>query len=65
VAARPRQKAAVEKKQSEIDPLKEVRGLRQFRLRGQHLVAGEWALACTGHNITKLYRAHGAASAPS
>jgi hypothetical protein len=44
---------------------KEARGLRQFRLRGQDLVAGEWALICTGHNIGKLHRARQVRSAPS
>lgn len=34
--------------------IKEVRGFRQFLLRGQHKVAGEWSLLCTAHNLLKL-----------
>jgi len=40
-----------------IGQLKTVQGCRQFLLRGASKVKGEWLLACTGHNILKLYRA--------
>lgn len=35
---------------------KECRGFRRFHLRGLFGVQGEWALACTGHNLLKLFR---------
>lgn len=34
--------------------IKHVRGFRQFLLRGQNKVAGEWSLLCTAHNLLKL-----------
>lgn len=34
--------------------IKQARGFRQFLLRGQENVAGEWSLLCTAHNILKL-----------
>jgi transposase len=34
--------------------IKQARGFRQFLLRGQDNVAGEWSLLCTAHNILKL-----------
>jgi len=37
--------------------LKDVQGIRQFLLRGLDKVQGEWLLACTGHNLLKLFRA--------
>jgi hypothetical protein len=40
-----------------IGQLKTVQGGRQFLLRGASKVQEEWLLACTGHNILKLYRA--------
>jgi len=36
--------------------IKSTMGLRQFLLRGAENVRGEWALACTAYNITKLWR---------
>ena len=36
--------------------IKQVRGFRQFLLRGLDKVQGEWALVCTTHNLLKLYR---------
>ena len=36
--------------------IKATMGLRQFLLRGAENVRGEWALACTAYNITKLWR---------
>ncbi len=37
--------------------LKTVQGMRQFLLRGHDKVQKEWLLACTGHNLLKLFRA--------
>lgn len=34
--------------------IKHARGFRQFLLRGQSQVAGEWSLLCTAHNLLKL-----------
>ena len=39
--------------------IKQARGFRQFLLRGQDKVAGEWSLLCTAHNILKLAAATG------
>jgi hypothetical protein len=36
--------------------IKQVRGFRQFLLRGLKKVQGEWAMICLTHNILKLYR---------
>lgn len=36
--------------------IKEVRGIRRFRLRGLKYVANEWKLICAGHNLLKLFR---------
>lgn len=38
--------------------IKQVRGLRQFLLRGLENVTAEWQLWCLTHNLLKLYR-HG------
>jgi transposase/IS5 family transposase len=35
--------------------IKQVRGFRQFLLRGLEKVRAEWALVCLTHNILKLY----------
>jgi hypothetical protein len=37
--------------------IKQVRGYRQFLLRGMRQVRGEWALICTTHNVLKLWTA--------
>jgi transposase len=34
--------------------IKHARSFRQFLLRGQRKVAGEWSLLCTAHNLLKL-----------
>ena len=34
--------------------VKQARSFRQFLLRGQRKVAGEWSLLCTAHNLLKL-----------
>jgi len=34
--------------------IKQARGFRQFLLRGENKVAGEWSLLCTAHNLLKL-----------
>jgi transposase len=39
--------------------IKDARGFRQFLLRGQDKVAGEWSLLCTAHNLLKLATARG------
>jgi len=36
--------------------IKEVRGIRRFRLRGLERVSGEWKLICATHNLLKLFR---------
>ena len=36
--------------------IKQVRGLRQFLLRGLDHVKGEWTLICLGHNVLKMWR---------
>ena len=36
--------------------IKQVRGFRQFLLRGLKKVQGEWAMICLTHNILKLHR---------
>jgi hypothetical protein len=44
--------------------IKHVRGFRQFLLRGQEKVRGEWTLICMTHNLLKLWRACGCAGPP-
>jgi hypothetical protein len=36
--------------------IKQVRGFRQFLLRGLDKVSAEWDLICLGHNVLKLFR---------
>jgi transposase len=36
--------------------IKEVRGIRRFRLRGFGPASGEWKLVCATHNLLKLFR---------
>ncbi|HEY6968502.1 MAG TPA: transposase, partial [Candidatus Angelobacter sp.] len=43
--------------------IKEMRGLRRFRLRGLRPVQCEWKLICATHNLLKLFR-HAAHSLP-
>lgn len=38
--------------------IKQVRGFRQFLLRGKEKVQSEWQFICTGHNVLKLFRAY-------
>ena len=38
--------------------IKEVRGFRQFLLRGLIKVSAEWDLICLGHNLLKLFRSN-------
>ena len=38
--------------------IKQARGFRQFLLRGNGKVSGEWKIICTGHNLLKLFGAH-------
>jgi hypothetical protein len=53
-------RAAYEKRKEIVEPvfgqIKQVRGFRQFLLRGLKKVEGEWSLICTTHNILKLWR---------
>jgi transposase len=39
--------------------IKHARGFDQFLLRGSDKVSSEWKVICTGHNLLKLFRAHG------
>jgi transposase len=39
-----------------IGIIKEVLGFRQFSLRGQAKVAGEWGLVCLAYNLKRLHR---------
>jgi transposase len=39
--------------------IKQGRGFRQFLLRGENNVGGEWSLLCTAHNLLKLAAARG------
>jgi hypothetical protein len=36
--------------------IKQVRGFRQFLLRGKDKVKAEWTLICLTHNLLKLFR---------
>ena len=38
--------------------IKQVRGFRQFLLRGVQKVSAEWDLICLGHNVLKLFRSN-------
>ena len=38
--------------------IKQVRGFRQFLLRGLIKVSAEWDLICLGHNLLKLFRSN-------
>jgi transposase len=38
--------------------IKQVRGFRQFLLRGLRRVSAEWDLICLGHNMLKLFRSN-------
>jgi len=48
------------KRKGMIEPIfgqiKQVRGFRQFLLRGMEKMRGEWRLICTTHNLLKLFR---------
>jgi hypothetical protein len=41
--------------------MKEAQGFRRFLLRGHRKVRSEWKLACTAHNVLKLFRSGAAA----
>ena len=57
-----RGQAIYSKRKSTIEPvfgqIKQVRGLRQFLLRGYENVSAEWQIWCLTHNLLKMYR-HG------
>ena len=38
--------------------IKQARGFRQFMLRGEGKVGGEWKIICAGHNLLKLFGMH-------
>ena len=42
--------------------IKEVRGIRRFRLRGLERASGEWKFICATHNLLKLFRYRSAQS---
>jgi transposase len=48
------------KRKGTVEPvfgqIKQVRGFRQFLLRGLEAVRGEWKLICLTHNLLKLFR---------
>lgn len=44
--------------------IKEVRGIRRFRLRSLLKAAAEWKLICATHNLLKLYRHRKAQTGP-
>lgn len=48
------------KRKGTVEPvfgqIKQVRGFRQFLLRGLEAVRGEWKLICLTHNLLKLHR---------
>ena len=45
--------------------IKQVRGFRQFLLRGKEKVRCEWHIVCAGHNLLKLFSAHKTGTARS
>lgn len=53
-------KARYALRKSTVEPvfgqIKEVRGIRRFRLRGLAKVASEWKFICATHNLLKLFR---------
>ena len=53
-------RAAYGLRKSTVEPvfgqIKEVRGIRRFRLRGLKSASGEWKLICATHNLLKLFR---------
>jgi len=53
-------RATYSKRKAIVEPvfgqIKQVRGFRQFLLRGLDQVSAEWELICLGHNLMKLFR---------
>ncbi|MCL5266912.1 MAG: transposase [Bacteroidetes bacterium] len=53
-------KKAYSKRKETVEPvfgqIKQVRGFRQFLLRGLEKVRAEWRLICLTHNLLKLFR---------
>lgn len=53
-------RATYAKRKVSVEPVfgqvKQERGFRAFLMRGLGLVAKEWAMICTAHNIVKLWR---------
>ncbi len=56
-----RGKKVYARRKTSVEPVfgqvKQGRGFRAFLMRGLGLVAKEWAMVCTAHNIVKLWRA--------
>ena len=52
-------KAIYRRRKCTVEPvigiIKEVLGFRQFSLRGQEEVTGEWSLVCLGYNLRRLH----------
>ena len=53
-------KAIYRKRACTVEPvfgiIKEAMGFRQFRLRGEQKVNGEWTLVCVAYNLRRLHR---------
>lgn len=56
----PRQRSLYGMRKTIVGPvfgqIKQIRGFRQFALRGLAKVQAEWKLICLTHNLLKLYR---------
>ena len=54
-------KALYKMRKAVVEPvfgqIKEVRGLRRFRLRGLEKVSAEWKIICLTHNVLKMFQA--------
>jgi transposase len=65
----PEVKACYARRKQIIEPvfgvLKQQRSLREFRTRGLNRVSGEWALAATAFNLTRLFRLRAGSAVPS
>lgn len=61
-------KAAYGLRKQVVEPvfgqIKEVRGIRRFRLRGLANASAEWKLICATHNLLKLFRYRAGQKAP-
>lgn len=61
--ATPKGKERYSTRKKTVEPvfgqLKEARGFRRFMLRGHEKTTAEWSIACTAHNLLKLFAARG------